>query len=81
MPTVKILIVPLLSGLLAALIAISLSLYGMLTIPNATPLTLRSFLLVIVIAGGVWCLIVGTISMALVLVTFAVLKIINSSKG
>lgn len=81
MPTVKILIVPLLSGLLAALIAISLSLYGMLTNPNATPLTLRSFLLVIVIAGGVWCLIVGTISMALVLVTFAVLKIINSSKG
>jgi len=81
MPTVKILIVPLLSGFLAALIAISLSLYGMLTNPNATPLTLRSFLLVIVIAGGAWCLIVGTISMALVLVTFAVLKIINSSKG
>lgn len=57
---------PVLIGLIAALIAIGLSLYGMLTNPNATPLTLRSFLLVVVIAGGSWGLIAWAIATAAV---------------
>jgi len=57
---------PVLVGVIAALIAIGLSLYGMLTNPNATPLTLRSFLLVVVIAGGSWGLIAWAIATAAV---------------
>lgn len=57
---------PLLIGIVAALIAIALSLYGMLTNPNATPLNLRSFLLVVVIAGGSWGLIAWAIATAAV---------------
>jgi len=57
---------PVLIGVVAALIAIGLSLYGMLTNPNATPLTLRSFLLVVVIAGGAWGLIAWAIATAAV---------------
>ncbi len=57
---------PVLIGVIAALIAIGLSLYGMLTNPNATPLTLRSFLLVVVIAGGSWGLIAWAIATAAV---------------
>ncbi len=57
---------PLLIGLLAALVAIGLSLYGMLTNPNATPLTLRSFVLVVLIAGGSWGLIAWAIATAAV---------------
>lgn len=57
---------PILIGVVAALIAIGLSLYGMLTNPNATPLTLRSFLLVVVIAGGSWGLIAWAIATAAV---------------
>lgn len=57
---------PLLIGIVAALIAIGLSLYGMLTNPNATPLNLRSFLLVILIAGGSWGLIAWAIATAAV---------------
>lgn len=57
---------PLLIGIVAAIIAIALSLYGMLTNPNATPLTLRSLLLVIVIAGGSWGLIAWAIATAAV---------------
>ncbi len=57
---------PVLIGVVAALIAIGLSLYGMLTNPNATPLTLRSFLLVVLIAGGSWGLIAWAIAMAAV---------------
>lgn len=57
---------PLLVGVIAALIAIALSLYGMLTNPNATPLNLRSFLLVVLIAGGSWGLIAWAIATAAV---------------
>jgi hypothetical protein len=57
---------PVLIGIIAAVIAIVLSLYGMLTNPNATPLTLRSFLLVVVIAGGSWGLIAWAIATAAV---------------
>jgi hypothetical protein len=57
---------PVLIGVIAALVAIGLSLYGMLTNPNATPLTLRSFLLVVVIAGGAWGLIAWAIATAAV---------------
>lgn len=57
---------PLLLGLIAALVAIGLSVYGMLTNPNATPLTLRSFVLVVLIAGGSWGLITWAIATAAV---------------
>ncbi len=57
---------PLLIGVVAALIAIALSLYGMLTNPNATPLNVRSFLLVVLIAGGSWGLIAWAIATAAV---------------
>ena len=57
---------PVLVGVIAAMIAIGLSLFGMLTNPNATPLTIRSFLLVIVIAGGSWGLIAWAIATAAV---------------
>ncbi len=57
---------PLLIGVIAALVAIGLSLYGMLTNPNATPLTLRSFILVVLIAGGSWGLIAWAIATAAV---------------
>lgn len=62
----KILRGPILVGLVAALIAIGLSLYGMLTNPNAVPLNLRSFLLVVIIAGGSWGLIAWAIATAAV---------------
>lgn len=57
---------PVLAGVIAAVIAIVLSLFGMLTNPNATPLTIRSFLLVVVIAGGSWGLITWAIATAAV---------------
>ncbi len=57
---------PLLIGVIAALVAIVLSFYGMLTNPNATPLTLRSAALVILIAGGSWGLIAWAIATAAV---------------
>jgi len=57
---------PLLIGLIAALVAIALSFYGMLTNPDATPLTLRSAALVILIAGGSWGLIAWAIATAAV---------------
>ena len=57
---------PLLIGVIAALVAIALSFYGMLTNPNATPLTLRSAALVILIAGGSWGLIAWAIATAAV---------------
>jgi hypothetical protein len=57
---------PLLIGIIAALVSIALSLYGMLTNPNATPLNLRSFFLVVLIAGGSWGLIAWAIATAAV---------------
>lgn len=62
----KILRGPILIGIIAALLAIGLSLYGMLTNPNAVPLNLRSFLLVVIIAGGSWGLIAWAIATAAV---------------
>jgi hypothetical protein len=57
---------PLLIGVIAAVVAIGLSLYGMLTNPSATPLTLQSFALVVLIAGGSWGLIAWAIATAAV---------------
>jgi hypothetical protein len=57
---------PLLIGVIAALVAIGLSLYGMLTNPSATPLTLRSLALVVLFAGGSWGLIAWAIATAAV---------------
>ncbi len=56
---------PLLIGLVAALIAIGLSLYGMI-VNHAAPLTLNSIVLVILIAGGSWGLIAWAIATAAV---------------
>ncbi len=56
---------PLLIGIVAALIAIGLSLYGML-VNHAAPLTLNSIVLVILIAGGSWGLIAWAIATAAV---------------
>jgi hypothetical protein len=55
---------PVLIGVIAALVAISLSFYGMVTNPNATPLNVRSVVLVIVLAGGSWGLIAWAIATA-----------------
>jgi hypothetical protein len=57
---------PILVGIIAAVVAIVLSLYGMLTNPTATPLNVRSFLLVVLIAGGSWGLIAWAIATAAV---------------
>ena len=62
----KILRGPVLIGIVAAVLAIGLSLYGMLTNPNAVPLNLRSFLLVVLIAGGSWGVIAWAIATAAV---------------
>ncbi len=56
---------PVLVGVIAALIAIGLSVFGM--IRNADPeLNLRSLLLVVVLAGGSWGLIAWAIATAAV---------------
>ncbi len=56
---------PLLIGLIAAAIAVGLSLYGMI-VNHAAPLTLNSIVLVILIAGGSWGLIAWAIATAAV---------------
>ncbi len=56
---------PLLIGVIAALVAIALSLYGMI-VNHAAPLTLTSVSLVIFIAGGSWGLIAWAIATAAV---------------
>jgi cell division protein FtsX len=56
---------PLLIGVVAALIAIGLSLYGMI-VNKAAPLSLQSFALVILVAGGSWGLIAWAIATAAV---------------
>lgn len=56
---------PLLIGVVAALIAIGLSFYGML-VNKAAPLNLQSILLVILVAGGSWGLIAWAIATAAV---------------
>ncbi len=57
---------PVLIGLVAALIAIGLSVFGMVRNPDATPLNIRSLLLVVVLAGGSWGLIAWAIATAAV---------------
>jgi hypothetical protein len=57
---------PLLIGVIAALIAIALSVFGMVRNPEATPLNIRSLLLVIVLAGGSWGLIAWAVATAAV---------------
>ena len=57
---------PVLIGVVAALIAIGLSVFGMIRNPEATPLNIRSLLLVVVLAGGSWGLIAWAIATAAV---------------
>lgn len=57
---------PLLVGVIAAVIAIALSVFGMVRNPEATPVNIRSLLLVIVLAGGSWGLIAWAIATAAV---------------
>ena len=57
---------PLLIGVIAALIAIGLSVFGMVRNPEATPLNVRSLLLVVVLAGGSWGLIAWAVATAAV---------------
>ncbi len=57
---------PVLVGVIAALVAIGLSVFGMVRNPEGTPLNVRSLLLVIVLAGGSWGLIAWAIATAAV---------------
>jgi hypothetical protein len=57
---------PVLIGIIAALIAIGLSVFGMVRNPEGTPLNARSLLLVVVLAGGSWGLIAWAIATAAV---------------
>ncbi len=57
---------PVLIGLVAALVAIALSVFGMIRNAEATPLNVRSLLLVIALAGGSWGLIAWAIATAAV---------------
>ena len=57
---------PVLIGVIAASIAIGLSVFGMVRNPEATPLNVRSLLLVVVLAGGSWGLIAWAIATAAV---------------
>lgn len=57
---------PVLVGVIAALIAIGLSIFGMIRNADATPLNLRSLALVVVLAGGSWGLIAWAIATAAV---------------
>ncbi len=57
---------PLLVGVIAALVAIGLSVFGMVRNPEATPLNVRSLLLVVVLAGGSWGLIAWAVATAAV---------------
>lgn len=57
---------PVLVGVIAALIAIGLSVFGMVRNPEATPLNVGSLLLVVVLAGGSWGGIAWAIALAAV---------------
>ena len=57
---------PLLIGVIAALVAILLSVFGMIRNSDVTPLNIRSLLLVVVLAGGSWGLIAWAIATAAV---------------
>jgi len=57
---------PVLIGVIAALVAIALSVFGMIRNPDATPLNPRSLFLVVVLAGGSWGVIAWAIATAAV---------------
>ena len=57
---------PVLIGVIAALIAIGLSVFGMIRNPEGTPLNGRALLLVVVLAGGSWGFIAWAIATAAV---------------
>ncbi len=57
---------PVLIGVIAALVAIGLSVFGMVRNPEATPLNINSLLLVVFLAGGSWGLIAWAIATAAV---------------
>ncbi len=57
---------PVLVGVIAAAIAIILSVFGMVRNPEGTPVNLNSLLLVVVLAGGSWGLIAWAIATAAV---------------
>ena len=57
---------PVLIGVIAASVAIGLSVFGMVRNPEGTPVNLRSLLLVVVLAGGSWGLIAWAIATAAV---------------
>jgi hypothetical protein len=57
---------PVLVGVIAASIAIALSVFGMVRNPEGTPVNIRSLLLVVVLAGGSWGLIAWAIATAAV---------------
>lgn len=71
----RLVFVPPAISLVAALIAIVLSLYGVLTNPTAPALTFRAFLLIFVIAGGTWGLYACAISLIPTLIAILVLGI------
>lgn len=53
-------------GVIAAAVAIGLSVFGMVRNPEGTPVNLRSLFLVVVLAGGSWGLIAWAIATAAV---------------
>ena len=55
---------PVLVGVIAALVAIALSVFGMVRNPEGTPVNVRSLLIVVVLAGGSWGLIAWAIATA-----------------
>jgi hypothetical protein len=57
---------PVLVGVIAALVAIGLSVFGMVRNPEGTPVNIRSLLIVVVLAGGSWGLIAWAIATAAV---------------
>jgi len=57
---------PVLIGVIAALIAIGLSVFGMVRNPEGTPVNVRSVLIVVLLAGGSWGLIAWAIATAAV---------------
>ncbi len=57
---------PVLIGVIAALVAIGLSIFGMVRNPENTPVNVRSVLIVVLLAGGSWGLIAWAIATAAV---------------
>lgn len=57
---------PVLVGVIAALVAVGLSIFGMVRNPEGTPINVRSVLIVVLLAGGTWGLIAWAIATAAV---------------